>query len=173
MLFETNMIKLLGIKSKQTELWVASIEQLQHCSIVEPSATIMSLFSTSIRQLWVNEHILPSMASHLEVISHNTRAMEYTSACLKDSMFSRLILDSNTSGAMYLAVPTWKIRETRIVISLTAHNDVNADRGGAIFCRFWWQTTQLSNFITHYVGDSWWFLSCSDTAVIGLTTCVI
>lgn len=23
-------------------------------------------------------------------------------------MFSRLILDSNTSGAMYLAVPTWK-----------------------------------------------------------------
>lgn len=50
--------------------------------------------------------VLPPIALHLEVISHSTRAMEYTSACLKDSMFSRLILDSNTSGAMYLAVPT-------------------------------------------------------------------
>jgi len=33
--------------------------------------------------------------------------MEYTSVCLKDSTFSRFILDSRTSGAMYLAVPTY------------------------------------------------------------------
>lgn len=54
----------------------------------------------------LSARVLPPMALHREVISHSTRAMEYTSACLKDSMFSRLILDSNTSGAMYLAVPT-------------------------------------------------------------------
>lgn len=57
-------------------------------------------------QWCVNARVLPPIAVHLEVSSHSTSAMEYTSACLKDSMFSRLILDSNTSGAMYLAVPT-------------------------------------------------------------------
>lgn len=37
--------------------------------------------------------------------------MEYTSVCLKDSMFSRFILDSKTSGAIYLAVPTYRRRD--------------------------------------------------------------
>lgn len=46
------------------------------------------------------------MALQRDVISQRTKAMEYTSVCLKDSTFSKFILDSRTSGAMYLAVPT-------------------------------------------------------------------
>lgn len=57
-----------------------------------------------------NRWHLPPTALQRDVISQRTKAMEYTSVCLKDSMFSRFILDSKTSGAIYLAVPTYRRR---------------------------------------------------------------
>lgn len=58
-----------------------------------------------------NRRHLPPTALQRDVISQRTKAMEYTSVCLKDSMFSRFILDSKTSGAIYLAVPTYRRRD--------------------------------------------------------------
>ena len=113
------------IEKKLNQEWIN--EEKKDCykklfDILTINSSIEGCASSSSKGSLYSLGTMPG-AWHLDANSHNTNPQAYMSMRKKESRFNSIEF-SNTSGAMYLLVPTWKVRSSSLGVGKYAKKNL-------------------------------------------------